>query len=152
MALVQPVRLQLRRAKGFNLQRLSLETNGLPAKSVARPHKWGNPFVVGQILPHMFPTPNGWRHHIHDATIPFKGRDDEQWEIMEMAALTGKNITLEESLYYYEGMLRLCVAHRNDEAFHGIFDDIRHHNLACYCPLDKPCHADVLLEVLRETV
>lgn len=43
----KPVRLQLSRKKGFDLQALSLETNGLPAVSVARPSKWGNPFRVG---------------------------------------------------------------------------------------------------------
>jgi hypothetical protein len=26
-------------------------------------------------------------------------------------------------------------------------DELRGHNLACWCPLDQPCHADVLLEV-----
>ncbi|MCG3203983.1 MAG: hypothetical protein KCHDKBKB_00660 [Elusimicrobia bacterium] len=25
--------------------------------------------------------------------------------------------------------------------------DLRGFNLACWCPLDKPCHADVLLEI-----
>jgi hypothetical protein len=25
--------------------------------------------------------------------------------------------------------------------------DLRGFNLACWCPLDEPCHADVLLEV-----
>lgn len=37
-----PIRLQLSRAKGFNLQATSLATNGLPAVNVARPTKWGN--------------------------------------------------------------------------------------------------------------
>lgn len=41
-----PVRLQLSRRKGFNLQALSLATNGLPAVKVARPGPWGNPFTV----------------------------------------------------------------------------------------------------------
>ena len=31
---------------------------------------------------------------------------------------------------------------------------IRHHlrgkNLACWCPLDQPCHADVLLDIANE--
>lgn len=27
------------------------------------------------------------------------------------------------------------------------FDRIRGKNLACWCPLDQPCHADVLLEL-----
>jgi hypothetical protein len=28
--------------------------------------------------------------------------------------------------------------------------ELRGRNLACYCPLDEPCHADVLLEVANE--
>jgi hypothetical protein len=44
--MTKPVRLQLSRAAGSNLQALSQETNGLPAVNVARPGFWGNPFVV----------------------------------------------------------------------------------------------------------
>jgi len=44
--MIKPIRLQLSRAAGFNLQALSQETNGLPAVNVARPGFWGNPFVV----------------------------------------------------------------------------------------------------------
>lgn len=40
----RPVRLQLSRRKGFNLQAHSLETNGLEAIVVARPTKHGNPY------------------------------------------------------------------------------------------------------------
>ncbi len=43
-----PVRLQLSRRHGFNLQELSMATNGLPAVNVARPGKWGNPFIVSK--------------------------------------------------------------------------------------------------------
>ncbi|OHV85914.1 DUF4326 domain-containing protein [Ensifer sp. LCM 4579] len=42
----KPVRLQLSRRKGFDLQARSLATNGLPAVNVARPGKWGNPNLV----------------------------------------------------------------------------------------------------------
>jgi hypothetical protein len=45
--MTQPVRLRLSRVRGFDLQALSHETNGLPAVNVARPGKWGNPFKVG---------------------------------------------------------------------------------------------------------
>jgi hypothetical protein len=44
----RPVRLQLSRRKGFNLQTHSRAYNGLEAVNVARPGKWGNPFIVGQ--------------------------------------------------------------------------------------------------------
>src|SRR2546423_13343009 len=42
----RPVRLQLSRKNGFNLQQLSKSINGLPAVVVSRPGKWGNPYVV----------------------------------------------------------------------------------------------------------
>lgn len=41
-----PVRLQLSRRKGFNLQVHSHQVNGLDAVNVARPSKWGNPFHI----------------------------------------------------------------------------------------------------------
>jgi len=44
---MKPVRLQLSRRKGFDLQGISRAANGLPAINVARPSKWGNPFEVG---------------------------------------------------------------------------------------------------------
>jgi hypothetical protein len=49
--MTQPVRLQLSRRAGFDLQALSRATNGLPVVNVARPGKWGNPYVVGPSLP-----------------------------------------------------------------------------------------------------
>jgi hypothetical protein len=45
----RPVRLQLSRRKGFDLQKLSRETNGLPAVNCARPSEFGNPFVIGEV-------------------------------------------------------------------------------------------------------
>lgn len=46
--MTHPVRLRLSRSKGFNLQAVSMATNGLPAVNVARPSKWGNPYKVGE--------------------------------------------------------------------------------------------------------
>ena len=42
-----PVRIQLSRKKGFNLQATSKALNGLEAVKVDRTTKWGNPFIVG---------------------------------------------------------------------------------------------------------
>lgn len=44
----RPIRLQLSRKKGFDLQALSRATNGLECVNVARPSKWGNPFIIGK--------------------------------------------------------------------------------------------------------
>lgn len=45
--MTRPVRLQLSRRKGFDLQAQSRAINGLPAVNVARPSKWGNPYQAG---------------------------------------------------------------------------------------------------------
>lgn len=45
--MTRPVRLRLSRAKGFRLQAASRALNGLPAVSVARPGRWGNPYKAG---------------------------------------------------------------------------------------------------------
>jgi hypothetical protein len=44
-----PARLQLARAKGFDLKRVSAETNGLAVVVVTRPGRWGNPWAVGKV-------------------------------------------------------------------------------------------------------
>ncbi|RVE84074.1 DUF4326 domain-containing protein [Sinorhizobium meliloti] len=46
--MTKPVRLQLSRRKGFDLQALSTSINGREAVHVGRPGPWGNPFVVGK--------------------------------------------------------------------------------------------------------
>jgi len=42
-----PARIQLKRTKGFNLQSVSANLNGLPAVFVSRPARYGNPFKIG---------------------------------------------------------------------------------------------------------
>lgn len=44
---MKPQRIQLSRKKGFDLQRVSMDLNGLPAVNCARPSKWGNPYKIG---------------------------------------------------------------------------------------------------------
>jgi hypothetical protein len=31
-----------------------------------------------------------------------------------------------------------------------LLDELKGKDLACWCPLDKPCHADVILKFLKE--
>lgn len=47
--MIRPVRLQLSRRKGFNLQAASLAINGLYCINVTRPGRWGNIFSVGLV-------------------------------------------------------------------------------------------------------
>lgn len=44
---MKPIRLQLSRQAGFNVQALSRRTNGLPAIVVNRRSRWGNPHHIG---------------------------------------------------------------------------------------------------------
>jgi len=46
--MTKPVRLQLSRRKGFDLQAHSTSITGLEAVHVGRPGPWGNPFIVGK--------------------------------------------------------------------------------------------------------
>ncbi|ASR44920.1 hypothetical protein BEN78_04830 [Xanthomonas citri pv. mangiferaeindicae] len=91
-----PVRLQLSRRRGFDLQAHSHAVNGLPATVVARPGRWGNPYRIGV---HGDRATCVARYAAHMAT---------RADALDLAPLRGRN-------------------------------------LACWCPLDGPCHADVLL-------
>ena len=50
----------------------------------------------------------------------------------------------EGSLNMYQGYLEETVAY--DPHF---LDNLKGKNLACWCPLDKRCHADILIEMLK---
>jgi len=47
---MRPVRIVLSRKAGFDLQAVSQALNGLPAHSVARPGRWGNPFSIADVM------------------------------------------------------------------------------------------------------
>ena len=52
--------------------------------------------------------------------------------------------TLEMCLKVYRSWLRREV--KNNPLF---LEPLRGKDLACWCSLDKPCHADILLEMLK---
>lgn len=47
---MKPQRIVLSRRAGFDLQAISQALNGLPAQSVARPGRWGNPFTIADVM------------------------------------------------------------------------------------------------------
>lgn len=115
---VPPQRIRLSRKKGFNLQAASQALNGLPAVNVARPGPFGNPFRV-----------NGY--DIKDAT---EAVDRFRARVVGFE-LDGKFLKASPHPESYFGRM-LATAHQ-----------LRGKNLACWCALDAPCHADVLLEL-----
>lgn len=89
----------------------------MPANTVkvCRPGKWGNPFVVGKRY--------GWAEpDSSEIDGPFKPIKDRA-----------------EAVAVYRSWLG---------GQHDLLEDVRElrgRNLACWCPADEPCHADVLL-------
>lgn len=138
----KPVRLQLSRRKGFNLQVLSRATNGLEAVNVARPSMWGNPFVIGQ--------PSG----IFAEGQGLRGKA----EVLIPA------LTRDQVVEFYETVLSGCLSPEMYPAGHNWLDNFHHRyrgfspteaarsylrgrNLACRCELNELCHADALLRI-----
>lgn len=121
-----PVRLQLSRRAGFNLQELSQATNGLPAVKVARPTKWGNPFRVMN--------------------------DDAEGAVRRFRKLFENRPTKLRHM-----ILSICSG-RPGFGEGALLDmklalpELRGRNLACFCALSAPCHADVLLELANRPV
>lgn len=113
---MRPIRIQLRRTKGFNLQEVSTAANGLTCVKVDRSTRFGNPFSVG-CNPAEF-----------SADLP------TSCDSVEEAVLLFR-------VGYVETWLALIPTW---------LDELRGKNLACWCPLDQPCHADVLLELANE--
>lgn len=120
--MAEPKRIRLSRAKGFNLAATSWLLNGLACRVVARPSRYGNPFVLKPSAAHG--CWDVWRGRaLVDGGFPSK----------EAAARNA--IKRYRALIESDGVRRRAAR------------ELRGFNLACWCPPDQPCHADVLLEV-----
>lgn len=108
-----PVRLQLRRTRGYRLQEVSRAVNGLEAVKVDRTTRWGNHIVVGE--------PRGIGHR--------------PWTAEDAVA------------QYREETEAALSADRPDGSEPLDLSPLRGKNLACWCKIGAPCHADVLLEL-----
>jgi hypothetical protein len=87
------------------------------AVNVARPSKWGNPHPIGK---HCEVCWSGW---VYDDSTPLQ--HDPKEAVDRFAEELARNDALQDAV-------RVALRGRD---------------LACWCPLDQPCHADTLLEV-----
>jgi hypothetical protein len=90
------------------------------AISVSRPSAWGNPFRVG--------------HEASVAVYP-PGHGADGWDC-------AMPITHQLAV----DLIRAWILARPAQV-DEIRTELAGHDLACWCPLDQPCHADVLLEI-----
>jgi hypothetical protein len=122
-----PVRLQLSRKRGFNLQAHSAAVNGLSAVKVDRSTKWGNPFVV-----HSDCGPSGRR-----------------WLMApEISVATFKSMLLKEGAWWPHPLPwpKGKIPAGEPATVEDVRRELRGKNLACWCKPGAACHADVLLE------
>jgi hypothetical protein len=108
---------------------------------VGRPTRWGNPYAVG-----------GWVTIHAD-----RGEDAGLTHDIEHGRL---GITIEQAVEGFRDLmdLRLSRPPYDDdwaEEYQGSWtrwlQELVGRDLACWCPLDHPCHADVLLELARRS-
>lgn len=121
MATAKPQRMQVSRKRGFDLQKASRALNGLPAKLVTRPGKWGNPFSI------------------EDIAGKYKlSREAAQ---AKAVALAGE---------WLRGTLDPRRSPTPPPSREAIRAELRGYNLACWCKPGTSCHADVLIELANE--
>jgi len=118
MPQAMPQRMQLSRRAGFNLQAASQALNGLPARLITRPGKWGNPFTI-------------------DDTAKRYGLDHDAAQA-KAVELCGQ---------WLRGTIDTALSPGPAPSRELIRSELSGHNLACWCRAGTPCHADVLIEL-----
>ena len=147
----RPVRLQLSRKKGFDLQALSLATNGLPAVNVARPGRWGNPF-------NFRPSSYCWLALSFGCRGDAAGRQEASVKAFRewIAPDKGQTVAMERGVVIKSGRKKIPIGPRfsvgEAPTREVISDALRGKNLACWCGPGEKCHADVLLELANTPV
>jgi len=111
-----PKRIQRQRTKGWRMPENTVY--------VGRPTKWGNPFRRGVWIEHDSPL------------APYVGIED--WAGLSRIRLSTAQqaVTAHWNWLMEYPPLMAALA----------LGELRGKDLACWCPLDQPCHADVLLE------
>lgn len=96
---------------------------------VARPSKWGNPFKVGENYL--------WLNDLLDWPMPTLRAPGEYDHGVRVEACPDRATAVTWFRLWWKSM----VATGTD------MGPLAGRDLACWCPLDQPCHADVLLEL-----
>lgn len=118
-----PERVQLRRTKGWRMPPNTVK--------VSRPGKWGNPFTV-----------DGYYDAGYSGSLTVARRacvDEFRGWLTQTRSSWGGSIP--PLHLHYPGDAKGTTRTPPDVS------SLRGKNLACWCPLDQPCHADVLLEL-----
>lgn len=125
---MKPKRIQRKRIRGWRMPENTVY--------VGRPTKWGNPFKIGVL---------------HNTSLYLLGADRDKERMVRDCALIQKGefiIDGDLSVKMYKNMMLESFLKRAlNPMWREELVKLRGRNLACWCSLDKPCHADVLLEI-----
>jgi hypothetical protein len=117
-----PKRIQRKRTKGWRMPE--------NAVYVGRPTKYGNRFSVGEIYTEAKAVCRDFTYSVSKDMV-------------------GQPLSREDAVKLYKHLIT------NDDFGTPLYlewvEDLRGKDLACWCPLDKPCHADVLLRLANPT-
>lgn len=130
-----PARVQQRRTRGWRKPENTV--------SVTRSSRWGNPFRVfgGTVAgPEWF--------EVRSAPIGTLHRSRDEYAVYSTHAPASGAVEHAADLF----RTLASVTRRDDpQAYEAWIAPLRGKNLMCFCPLDQPCHADVLLELANTT-
>jgi hypothetical protein len=131
---MSPQRIQRKRTKGWWMPE--------GAVYVGRGSRWGNPFHV---------------HKGHTLVGPEWLEVRSNWGRVTARAATCAYISSSEvigprRLVSNFGSLMYIRGRDEAEQLEAWLSPLRGKDLACWCPLDQPCHADVLLELANAQV
>jgi hypothetical protein len=121
---MKPIRIQRRRTKGWRMPKNTVY--------VGRGSKFGNPFRVGGLF------------KIGD--VDNKSQFKMSWcECLNASYNDGSFQLIKNNKMAVDFYMKLIDKHPPKN-----IQDIKGKNLACWCPLDSPCHADILLELVNK--
>ena len=130
-----PKRIQRQRTKGWRMSE--------GAEYVGRPSAWGNPFRVG------FPFAS--RTWAHNRPEPYPDVRKEVGAYLRNSPTFGpweEVIAVVRDRAHAVELFRAYIAYEDATwAPDWIRRYLGGRDLVCWCPLDEPCHADVLLEI-----
>jgi Domain of unknown function (DUF4326) len=122
-------------------------------KLVSRGSRWGNPFKVGDIMresvgdwgsgQHPMPLWHAHFDHLANDLLPQPNPSAEAYRITRLHLATTHAVALFRALAEHFRAV-------DPAGFETWIAPLRGHDLACSCPLDQTCHADVLLELANE--
>jgi len=139
--MIQPVRAQRSRAKGFKM----IHPNGLPNYYAGRPGKFGNPFkLIGDCI---YVDASNRRVVLADEWVFVTVGSPQMLQDVYRATLTDSIIELSFVPQNESVMdIKYWVRH-----FQGVdVYELKGKNLYCYCGLADKCHADVLLDLANQ--